>query len=97
MIPFTVDQFLEVFERYNSAVWPAQLFLYAVGIFAICMALQRKADFSKVVSLILAALWIWMGLVYHLRFFSVINNAADLRRILRVARNTVLHRRGFAE
>ena len=25
-MPFTVDQFLTVFERYNSAVWPAQLF-----------------------------------------------------------------------
>ncbi len=56
MIPFTADQFLEVFERYNSAVWPAQLFLYAVGILAICMALQRKAEFSKVVSIILVGI-----------------------------------------
>jgi hypothetical protein len=24
MIPFTVDQFLNVFEQYNVAVWPAQ-------------------------------------------------------------------------
>lgn len=76
MIPFTVDQFLEVFARYNVAVWPAQLFLYAMGILAICLALQRKIDFSKVVSLILAVLWIWMGLVYHFWFFSPINSAA---------------------
>jgi hypothetical protein len=25
MIPFTVDQFLNVFARYNAAVWPAQI------------------------------------------------------------------------
>jgi Family of unknown function (DUF6064) len=76
MIPFTVHQFLEVFERYNFAVWPTQLFLYALGILAICLALPRKANFSKSVSLILSLFWIWMGLAYHLWFFSDINRAA---------------------
>jgi uncharacterized membrane protein HdeD (DUF308 family) len=76
MIPFTVNQFLNVFERYNVAVWPAQLFLYAMGIFAICLALQRKADLSRSISFILALFWIWMGLVYHLWYFSTINRAA---------------------
>ena len=76
MLPFTVDQFLDVFERYNVSVWPAQLFLYAMAILAILLTLQRKGDFSKTVSFILAVFWIWMGLVYHFWFFSVINRAA---------------------
>jgi hypothetical protein len=76
MIPFTVDQFLNVFERYNVALWPAQLVLYALAILATCLALQRNANFSKVVSLNLAIFWIWMGLVYHFWFFSPINRAA---------------------
>jgi hypothetical protein len=63
MIPFTVDQFIEVFERYNLAVWPAQLFLYALGILAICLALQRKVDGGRIVSVILSLFWIWMGVV----------------------------------
>jgi hypothetical protein len=78
MIPFTVDQFLSVFERYNVAVWPAQLFLYATAILAICLTLQRKADFSRGVSIILSMFWIWMGLVYHLWFFSGINRVAPI-------------------
>lgn len=76
MIPFTVDQFLNVFERYNVAVWPAQVFLNLIGIIAICLTLSRKKDFSKLVSLILSIFWIWMGIVYHLWFFSAINRAA---------------------
>jgi len=76
MIPFTLEQFLGVFERYNFAVWPAQLFLYAIAILAICLALPRKADFSRGISLILSMFWIWMGLVYHFGFFSTINRAA---------------------
>lgn len=76
MIPFTVDQFLNVFEQYNVAVWPAQVFLYAIGMFAISLVLSRKSDFSKIISLILSLFWIWMGIVYHLWFFSAINKVA---------------------
>ena len=76
MIPFTVDQFLNVFEQYNVAVWPAQVFLYTIGIVAICLTLSRRNDFSRSVGLILSLFWIWMGIVYHLWFFSAINKAA---------------------
>ena len=76
MIPFTVDQFLYVFEQYNVAVWPAQVFLYTIGIVAICLTLSRQKDFSRSISLILSLFWIWMGIVYHLSFFSAINKAA---------------------
>ena len=76
MIPFTVDQFLNVFEQYNVAVWPAQVFLYTIGIVAICLTLSRQKDFSRAVSLILSLFWFWMGMVYHLWFFSAINKAA---------------------
>ena len=76
MIPFTVDQFFNVFAQYNVAVWPAQVFLYTIGMFAIILVLSRKSDFSRIVSLILSLFWIWMGIVYHLWFFSTINKAA---------------------
>jgi hypothetical protein len=76
MIPFTIDEFLNVFARYNLAVWPAQIFLYAIGLVAIYLALSQKRDFSKSVSLILSAFWIWMGVVYHSWFFSAINRTA---------------------
>ena len=76
MIPFTVDQFFNVFAQYNVAVWPAQVFLYTIGMFAIILVLSRKSDFSSIVSLILSLFWIWMGIAYHLWFFSAINKAA---------------------
>ena len=78
MIPFTVDQFLKVFERYNTAVWPAPLILYMLGLCAIYLAFQQRRDFCKSVAFILTMFWIWMGLVYHLWFFSSINRAALL-------------------
>ena len=78
MIPFTTVQFLRVFEQYNDAVWPGQVLIYLVGLTAIFLAFKRSAISSKVISLILAFLWLWMGLVYHLIFFIRINGAARL-------------------
>jgi hypothetical protein len=31
-IPFSIDQFFDVFIRYNSAIWPAQWLLAALGL-----------------------------------------------------------------
>lgn len=78
MIPFTVDQFLAVFAQYNLAVWPTQVLLYGVAVCAIGLAIQRRFDASGAISLILAALWLWSGVVYHLIFFSSVNKAAYL-------------------
>ena len=78
MIPFTIDQFLNVFARYNVAVWPAQIILWAIALFAIGLALQRSRDFSRSISCLLSVLWLWSGIVYHLIFFSRVNQAAYL-------------------
>lgn len=75
-LPFTVEQFIEVFEQYNLTVWPAQILLGALGLIAVVLAARPRPHFGRIVSLILGFFWIWMGLVYHLRFFAAINPAA---------------------
>lgn len=65
-----------MFENYNTAIWPAQLFAYALGIAAVIIALRDTVIRSRVVSAILAVLWIWMGVFYHIIHFSTINEAA---------------------
>ncbi len=76
-LPFTIDQFLDVFARYNSTIWPAQIGLTLAALVAIGLAL-RKSPPSRLIGLILAFLWAWTGIVYHLMFFSSINPAANL-------------------
>jgi hypothetical protein len=72
-IPFTAEQFLEVFARYNQAVWPVQVLLH-VAAFAVIGLAWRAA--GRWVLPLLATLWAWMGLVYHWGFFTAINPAA---------------------
>ena len=74
-IPFTLDEFLDVFRRYNEAVWPAQVILVALALVAVGVAVRGRA-FGRTPALILAFFWLWIGVVYHLMFFQSINPAA---------------------
>jgi hypothetical protein len=75
-LPFTTAQFLDVFRRYNESVWPGQWLLNLLAIVAVGAALAGGRSASKIATGIVAALWIWMGAVYHLTFFRAINPAA---------------------
>ena len=75
-LPFSTEQFLEVFKTYNTFIWPAQIVAYLLGGLAIYLAFRKTAGSNRVISLILSSFWLWMGAVYHLIFFSSINTAA---------------------
>ncbi|MFH5834298.1 DUF6064 family protein [Halalkalibaculum sp. DA384] len=75
-LPFSTEQFLEVFETYNTAIWPAQIVAYLLGGLAIYLSYRPAARNDRTISLILAGFWLWMGAIYHLTFFTSINTAA---------------------
>ncbi|HOF51687.1 MAG TPA: DUF6064 family protein [Rhodoferax sp.] len=75
-IPFTIDQFYGVFRDYNTAVWPVQWILAALG-FAEVVAVLRPQPWTGIaVSAGLGFLWAWIALAYHLVFFTSISPAA---------------------
>lgn len=77
-IPFTTDQFFEIFETYNNAVFPVQFFWILLGLIAIFIIYSIKSAKNSAIGLFLGFLWLWTGIVYHLIFFSKINPGAYL-------------------
>ncbi len=75
-LPFTIDQFLQVFEDYNRSIWPAHIFAYLLGALALVLLAKKRKQVDSYINLILSLFWIWMGGMYHLVFFSTINIAA---------------------
>jgi hypothetical protein len=75
-LPFTVEEFLSVFERYNRAIGPAPLFAYALAAFALARAARGGRPASRAVFGVLAAFWAMNGAGYHLTFFRSVNPAA---------------------
>jgi len=77
-LPFTVDEFLAVFQSYNLAIWPAQILAYLAGAVVIFLLFTRPKHSDRMISAIVTLMWLWNGIVYHMVFFSVINKAAFL-------------------
>lgn len=77
-LPFTPEQFFAVFARYNEGVWPAPVALNVIALLSVALLFAPGAWPGFVISLILALLWAWMAIVYHIAFFTSINPAAWL-------------------
>ncbi len=74
--PFTIDQFFEIFEKYNSSVFPFQIIIIIIGIATVFLIHSSKEIRNKLITGFLGFLWLWIGIVYHIAFFSSINKAA---------------------
>jgi hypothetical protein len=77
-LPFTTDQFLAVFARYNQAIWPMQIVLNVLALLAIVLICRGRRPESSYVSALLSLLWAWMAIAYQFTFFTAINPAAWL-------------------
>jgi hypothetical protein len=77
-LPFTSEDFFEVFARYNEAVWPAPVALNAVALVCVFLVFRVGGRAGRWISALLAALWLWVAIAYHFAFFSRINPVAWL-------------------
>lgn len=56
-LPFTADQLLDAFGRFNVAVWPMQIVAYVLAVAAVGLAIRGGRTESRAVGLVLAFLW----------------------------------------
>ena len=74
-LPFTVEHFYSVFVQYNDAIWPMQIVLYLVGFGAVLLLLREGRDQSRIISAVLALLWVWAAATYCFMFFTAISRS----------------------
>lgn len=93
-LPFTKEEFFNVFEQYNTGVWPVHLLLYALAVCILFFVYRQGKYSNRIISSGLALLWIWMGVVYQLGYFSNINKAAYLFGILFIIQGLLFFKEG---
>jgi len=77
-LPFTIAEFLEVFQDYNVAIWPAQILALAIGLVVLATLFVRRDGSRRVAVGALGVLWAFTGVGYHLMFFARINPLAPV-------------------
>jgi hypothetical protein len=81
-LPFSLGDFLNVFKNYNQTIFPLQIVFYLIAFLCIYFLFTGNKNLSKTISIVLSFFWLWMGIVYHLIFFSAINKAAYVFGVL---------------
>lgn len=77
-MPFSQQEFYEIFANYNTAIWPVQVFAYIFGALIVFGLLQQRLGWQRTAWLLLGALWLWTGGSY---FYMHLGKAAPLLRI----------------
>ena len=77
-LPFTLEQFIEIFKNYNQSVYPMQIVFYLLATTIIILSIKKIVNAGRIINIILSFFWLWMGIVYHLMYFTQINQAAYL-------------------
>ena len=75
-MPFTAEQFFDVFVRYHAGVWPAPVVSTALAMLALAFVFRPRASTDRWVAAILSLLWAWMAIGYHAAYFTRINPMA---------------------
>ncbi len=75
-IPFTPDEFFEVFAAYNERLWPFALALWLLTASSVVALTRARLVRPWLIPGLLAVHWAWSGLAYHAAFFSRINPVA---------------------
>jgi hypothetical protein len=76
-LPFTREQFFDVFAAYNGTLWPGVLALWIASVLVSGLLFARSHHASnRIIGTLLAVHWAWSALAYHVAFFTAINPAA---------------------
>ena len=73
---FSARTYYRLFELYNADVWPLQLVALAIGLAILLLIGRRTAWSGRVVTAVLAALWLFVAWAYLLERYDPINFAA---------------------
>ena len=77
-LPFTPQQFFDLFAVYNRTLWPAAVGIWVACLMAVVAAWRNPDRYRRMLTQALAVLWAWNAFVYHAWLFTGINPAAWL-------------------
>jgi Family of unknown function (DUF6064) len=96
-LPFTNEQFFELFAAYNLGLWPALTALWIASVVVSLRLLSSRRPPNRWIGAVLAAHWAWSALAYHVAFFTSINPAAWVFAALYLAQAALLFWSGVVQ
>jgi hypothetical protein len=96
-LPFTREQFFDLFAAYNGALWPVLAGLWVASALVSVLLLSAERPPARSICVLLAAHWLWAAAAYHAAFFTRINPAAWIFAALFFVQAVVFFRAGVVK
>jgi hypothetical protein len=96
-LPFTREQFFQLFAEYNEALWPVAVLLWLASLAAGGWLFSRRSSSSRWMAGLLTVHWLWSAIAYHAVFFTRINGAAWIFAALFLIQAAMLFHTGVAQ
>jgi hypothetical protein len=96
-LPFTREQFFDLFVAYNEALWPAAVALWIASAVIVALRLSTRRPHDRWIGALLVVHWAWSALAYHVAFFTRINPAAWLFATLFLGQAVLFFHVGFVQ
>ena len=93
---FSFDEFMAMLADYNDAIWPLQIIVYLVTVSILVMIFLQVRHSGKILTAWLGMLWIWVGIVFNLIYFSKVTQGGIVFGIIFVLQGMILLYSGFA-
>lgn len=89
-IPFTKEDFFNVFIDYNIFVFPFQIILLLIGLTLLFLINSKYKGVNILIITYLSFLFAWIGVIYFFNFFSSINPGAKIFGSLFIIQSALL-------
>jgi Family of unknown function (DUF6064) len=73
---FSPSTYYRMLERYNLAIWPAQLAAMAIGLAIVALLIGKRRHRERIIANLLAICWLWIALAFQYQRYAQINWAA---------------------
>jgi hypothetical protein len=61
---FSLQTWYRLFERYNAAIWPAQIVALALGLAIVALVRRPELRRGRIIAAILTACWLWIAIAF---------------------------------
>lgn len=78
MLPYGIEVLFALHARHLREQWPFAVLLVLATLAVLALAGGRGPRGGRAAGALLAAGWLWVGAVFHLRYFATINFAAPV-------------------
>lgn len=90
LLMFSKRTYYRLFAVYNNDTWPLHVLAAAIGIAIVAAIVRGGARLAKVAACLLGLCWLWVGFVFHARYYATINTAGGVFALAFAAQGVLL-------